>query len=194
MSIKVLDLSSDTAWLFVIDWRKSTFNLNSQVPLRFESMQMDKSTMQAAAAQIEDHFRQYANDSTEDIQEVKVRRSRIMSFQIRFSGTRSAKFSYLSSCFTVTAKHRDLYTRLLKYKAWQLPLLLSPCRRLQRRFYSNVALALHVSPHERRPQFICVWGLTCMIHLFSRYVVGTVWATTSFLDDSKGQTCVLFKY
>lgn len=29
--------------------------------------------MQAAAAQIEEHFRQYANDSAEDIQEVKVR-------------------------------------------------------------------------------------------------------------------------
>jgi Tfp pilus assembly protein PilE len=78
---------------------------------------MDKSTMQAAAAQIEDHFRQYANDSTEDIQEVKVRRGRSYLFQIRFSGTNTAKFSYRFSCFTVSATHRDLYTRLLNYKA-----------------------------------------------------------------------------
>jgi hypothetical protein len=65
---------------------------------------MDKSTMQAAAAQIEDHFRQYANDSTEDIQEVKVRRGRSCLFQITFSGTKSAKFSYVSLCFTATRR------------------------------------------------------------------------------------------
>ncbi|GAQ87164.1 hypothetical protein KFL_003350140 [Klebsormidium nitens] len=43
---------------------------NSAMKLR-KRAKLDKATMQAAAKQIEDHFRQYANDSAEDIQEVK---------------------------------------------------------------------------------------------------------------------------